>query len=366
MRIAFTTLIFAHALIHLLGFIKGFGFKEIKELTLAISKPMGLVWLLAFILLAAYGALYMLNSKYAGYLGLLAVVISQVLLIMYWKDAKWGTLPNLFILIVSILSLAQHRFTATVETEIADLLRHNGAIEPHILKKDDVHRLPAPVKNWLLHSGAVGKPVIQVGKITQRAEMKMKPDQEKWMAATATQYTTIDSPGFIWQVKAQMNKLLSFQGRDKFQDGHGEMLIKMNALIKVVHERGPKLDEGTLQRFLGEMVWFPSMALCPYITWEAIDGTRAKAIMTYKGTTGSGIFHFSAAGDVVKFSALRFKGNDASAQRREWIMDISGYRTFQGIKVPSKMTSTWKLNNADWTWLRLEVTDLNYNDEVKL
>jgi hypothetical protein len=233
-----------------------------------------------------------------------------------------------------------------------------------MLKESDMGQLPAPVKNWLRHSGALGKPVVQVGKVVQRAEMKMKPDQEKWMAASATQYTTLGSPGFIWQVEAEMNRLLYFLGRDKFQDGHGEMLIKMNGLIKVVEERGAKLDEGTLQRFLGEMVWFPSMSLRPYIVWEAIDGTQAKATMTYKGTTGSGTFYFNAEGDVAKFSALRFKGNDAEAQRQEWVMDISEYRTFEGIKVPAKMTSTWKLGDQDWTWLRLEVTDLRFNANI--
>jgi hypothetical protein len=122
MRTAFVTVVFVHAIIHLLGFIKGYGLKEIKELTLAISKPMGLIWLMAFILLATYGALYIWNSKYAGYLGLLAVAISQVLVIMYWKDAKWGTLPNLLILVAALASLAQHAFNASVRTEVGALL----------------------------------------------------------------------------------------------------------------------------------------------------------------------------------------------------------------------------------------------------
>ncbi|MDN5330561.1 MAG: hypothetical protein PWP35_2348 [Bacteroidales bacterium] len=37
------------------------------------------------------------------------------------------------------------------------------------------------------------------------------------------------------------------------------MLIKVNSLIPVVNEKGNKLDEGTLQRYLGEIVWFPSL-----------------------------------------------------------------------------------------------------------
>jgi hypothetical protein len=176
-----------------------------------------------------------------------------------------------------------------------------------------------------------------------------------------TQYTTIDNPAFIWTVDVKMNSFLSFQGRDKYDEGKGEMLIKLNSLFNVVNERGEKLDEGTLQRYLGEMVWFPSLALSPYITWEQIDENTAKATMTYKGTSGSGTFYFNSNGVVTKFSALRFNGNDTHAKRQNWEMNILDYKTFEGIKVPAKMTSTWKLDEEDWTWLKLEVTEIKYN-----
>lgn len=217
------------------------------------------------------------------------------------------------------------------------------------------------MKNWLQNSGVIGKPFIKVGKVFQKAEMQLKPEQSNWMTASAIQYTFIDNPAFIWMVDVKMNGFLNFQGRDKFEDGKGEMLIKMNSLFNVVDERGGKLDEGTLQRFLGEMVWFPSMALSPYISWEEIDANTAKATMNYKETSGGGTFYFNNRGDVIKFTALRYKGNEPDAKRHEWIMQISDYDTFEGIRVPAKMTSTWKLDEGDWTWLKLEVTDIKYN-----
>ena len=53
MRIIFLIIVILHGLIHLLGFVKGIGLKEVKELTLPISKPLGFIWLAsAFIFLA--------------------------------------------------------------------------------------------------------------------------------------------------------------------------------------------------------------------------------------------------------------------------------------------------------------------------
>ena len=138
----------------------------------------------------------------------------------------------------------------------------------------------------------IGKPFISYARVTQEAEMKMKPDQAEWLQANALQLTTIYKPAFIWTTHVEMNSLVYFLGRDKFEDGKGEMRIKVNALLNVVNERGGKMDEGSLQRYLGEMVWFPSLALSPYITWKVIDENTAKATMTYKGTTGSGLFYF--------------------------------------------------------------------------
>ncbi len=361
MNLAFLIIVLLHGLIHLLGFIKGFELKEVKELTLPISKPLGVVWLIATILFLAYGVLHVQHSKYVWILGLVAVIVSQVLIILFWKDAKFGTLPNIIILAVSIVSFGYYNFQNIIQQETALLLDKNVHKENRILYESDLTNLPEPVKNWLRNSGAIGKPFISSGKVSQIADLRMKPEQENWLSATATQYTTIDNPAFIWFVDVKMNRFMHFQGRDKFEDGKGEMLIKLNSLFHIVNERGEKLDEGTLQRYLGEMVWFPSLALSPYIIWEEIDEHTAKAFMSYKGTSGSGTFYFNANGDVTKFSALRYNGNESDAKRYNWEMNILGYRTFEGIKVPAKMSSTWKLDDKDWTWLKMEVTDIKYN-----
>lgn len=361
MKYFFVIIVFIHALIHLLGFVKGFGLKEVKELTLPITKPMGVGWLMAMFLFLTYGILQSVHSKYAWVFGFIAVTVSQILIILFWKDAKFGTLLNILILLASLISYGQFSFYNMVQQETDQLLSQNKKIENNIVKEKDIENLPEPVKKWLRNSGAIGKPFISIGKVTQYTEMKMKPEQKKWMSATAIQYTTIDNPAFIWTVDVKMNSLLYFQGRDKFENGKGEMLIKMNSLLNVVNEKGEKLDEGSLQRYLGEMVWFPSLALSPYIAWEQIDSLTAKATMNYKGTSGSGTFYFNSAGEFIKFSAMRYMGNESNAKRHEWILLVDEHKSFDGIKVPSKMTATWKLESNEWTWLNLEITDIRYN-----
>lgn len=361
MKIAFFILVALHGAIHFLGFVKGVGIKEVKELTLPISKSMGVTWLLAAILLITYGILYLIHSKYAWLVGLLGVLISQILIILFWKDAKFGTFPNLLILLISLMAWGHWHFQSKVDQETQRLLRGIHDQEHQNLQENDLSELPTPVKKWLRNSGAVGRPLVQVGQVMQKAEMRMKPDQKNWMRASAKQYTRMDLPSFIWTVDVEMNPFLNFQGRDKFENGQGQMLIKLNSLVSIVNEAGEKLDEGSLQRYLGEMVWFPSLALSPFISWEMIDETTAKASMKFQGTSGSGTFYFNDQGDVVRFSAMRYMDTNEEAERKEWIMDMLDYQVFEGIKAPSKMTATWRLDEGDWTWLKLEVTDLKFN-----
>jgi len=344
-----------------MGFVKGFKWAQIQNLSSDISIISAIFWLVAFSLFALSVIGFMLGKFFWHVLAVLAVVISSVLIANTWNDAKFGMIPNVLILVAVTLSLSSCSMNKMITSETQEILFLRQATDSHIVTDANVKELPAPVYKWIQNAGMVGKPVIQSAYIKQNAQMKMNPEQKDWKSAKAEQYTVMDVPAFIWTVNMEMAPLIKVKGRDKFVDGKGEMLIKINSLINIVNEKGERMDEGTLQRYLGELVWFPSLALSPYITWEAMDDYSAKATMKYKGTTGSGTFYFNEKGDFIKFEALRFKGNKEDAKRYPWVLTVDDYAVFEGIKVPSKMKATWKLYEGDWTWLNLEITSIKYN-----
>ncbi|HMN49926.1 MAG TPA: hypothetical protein PKD67_12350, partial [Ignavibacteriaceae bacterium] len=226
LKIFFLIVVFIHGMIHILGFLKAFQLAEINQLTQNISKPMGILWLIALILFLIAAIQFISNHDLWWITALAAVILSQVLIILFWQDAKFGTIPNIIILLVAIVSFADWSFNRDVKNEIAEMLAQNSIDKKEIFTEEKIINLPPIVQKWLRNSGAVGKEMIHTVRLKQKGQMKMKPEQEKWYEANAEQYFTVDNPAFIWKVKVDMMPLVFFTGRDKFSDGKGNMLIK--------------------------------------------------------------------------------------------------------------------------------------------
>jgi len=359
LRFLFALLQLVHGLFHFLGLAKAFGYGQLPQLNLSISKPLGLLWGLTALLFLVSAVLYLLKREW-WYVGLVAVLLSQALILLVWQNARYGTLANCIIILVGIVSYADSRFDRKVEKEVASLFTETVG-NPLIVKPEMIMALPPVVQKWVLRSGVVGKEWMHTGRLKQKGAMQTKPDS-RWMTFEAVQYFTLDEPGFNWQTKMQVAPGFYLTGRDKYENGQGEMLIKLLSLKEVVHDGGTeKMNQGTLLRYLGEMCWFPTAALQPYIEWESIDSFSARATMTYGGSKAAGVFFFNEAGDVTAFEAMRYGDFSGKMSLEKWRIETRAYRVFRSIRVPSKLEVKWKLKTGDFTWLKLELTDLQYN-----
>lgn len=361
MRIALIIGIGIHGLIHLLGFFKAFGLSEISPISQPISKTYGVIWLLTSLLFVSTSILILIRDEYWWLSGFLALIISQILIIIYWFDAKFGTLANVIISVAIIIGYSRFNFRNTINSERKTLFENLNRQPPKIIDEEVLIGLPIIIQKWLANSGILGKQTISNVYLAQELKLKMKPEQSDWYSGRAEQYFTIEPPAFNWSVQMEISPALNVAGRDRFEDGKGEMIIKLLSLIPVAKAKNDqKVNQATLQRYMAEIVWFPSAALSQYITWEPIDDFSARATMEYKGTRGSGDFHFDSDGNFKKFVAMRYK--DANAIKPvEWSVIATKTEEQNGIKIPVECEASWELENGKWTWLTLKITDLRYN-----
>jgi hypothetical protein len=104
MKYLFAFLLLVHGLIHLMGFANAFASGNMPSFSKHISKPTGLLWLLATLLFLAVMTFFLLHKNYWVVFALVATILSQILICMYWQDAKAGTIANIIVLLVTISS----------------------------------------------------------------------------------------------------------------------------------------------------------------------------------------------------------------------------------------------------------------------
>jgi hypothetical protein len=275
-------------------------------------------------------------------------------------------LAGLVVLLALTLAWGHWGFNRMVRQEVAAFLpRTLPAGE--VVTPGRIAHLPAPVQNWLVRSGMVGQDEIAVVHLHQSGQMLTKPGGS-WMPVVSEQYFRTADPGFIWLADVKMMPLLHMAGRDMYQDGRGKMVIKLASLLKVVDASGAETDQGTMLRWLAEMVWFPSASLSPYITWEAVDSLSAKATMKYGEVTASGLFTFTPEGDFSSFIADRYYYRKEGSTLEPWLVRVEegGYGELGGIRMPVRCTVTWRFKEGDFTWYRLTIEGAEYNRDVRL
>ncbi|KAL0218004.1 hypothetical protein RCL1_008852 [Eukaryota sp. TZLM3-RCL] len=292
-----------------------------------------------------------------------AVIFSQVSIIQFWKHLKLLTSLNVLLLFAVFLGFLDLRFHHLVLSERQTLYNLADLSPSSPITVSDISHLPQSVQNWMIASGVVGKPHLTVVSSTQDALMKLSPSDTKWLRAKSEQISTSFPPAFIWNVRLRMFGLPVF-GVDSFMKGKGSMLIKLLGLVPVVNTRDNlQINEGALQRWLGEIVWVPSAALNPLITWVEVDSKTAHATLAVDGTVGDGTFYFNDDGLLDKFSTMRFQGE--ADTKTEWVVTIEKHAVTDGYTYPSKFYLTWKLEEGDWDWMKMTVTSYRVNKFLK-
>lgn len=367
LKTAFIALLLIHGIIHIIGFLAAFNLaqfnqfsgKTIFALTNTGVRFLGFMWLLVLLLFMVTSAGYIFNKQWWWAPGLVAIVLSQALIITYWKDARAGTIANVLILLPLIVAYANNTFYKKAQWEAKQIIPAtvNNA---EIVTEDMLTGLPACVQNWLRHSGVVGKDKVHTVYLKQEGYMCIKPGG-KWMPAVAEQYFNTDSPAFVWTVKVDMMPGVQMTGRDRYADGHGNMLIKLYSLFTFADGKGDRIDQGTMLRYLGEICWFPSAALQPYIQWKEIDANSAHATMSYKGVTASAIFTFDKEGRLTATNTDRYMGMGNEATLEKWYIPVTEWKTFHGVEIPSKGNAIWHLKAGDYDYYRWEITGIKYN-----
>ena len=118
MKYIFAALLFIHGAIHLMGFAKAFGYGENLPLSIGISRGSGILWLVTFLLFTISAVAFLYKADWWLWIGMTAALLSMALIITAWNDAKFGSIANIIILVVVVLTIKSFRFDMKFKNDV--------------------------------------------------------------------------------------------------------------------------------------------------------------------------------------------------------------------------------------------------------
>jgi len=231
---------------------------------------------------------------------------------------------------------------------------------PPLITAEMLQDLPEPVQRYMTFCGVVGQPWIDTVRLRQTGRFRQSADQP-WMPVTAEQTFTTHPPGFVWKARFKVAGLPLMSARDSHQDGHGHMYGKLAGLFTLFNSRGPQIDQGTLLRYLGEMVWFPTAFLGENIRWQSVDGNTAQVELTDGSQTVSARMSFDVTGRPTNFNARRYREQNGAYELHSWSVPMTDFEEHLGLTIPVRGMVTWNLPSGDLPYYEWNISEVEYN-----
>lgn len=363
MKTALFILILLHGLIHVLGFVKGFDLAPLEQFKLPIGKPAGLLWLIATVLMVATALLYLLNVSWWWAVALPSLLLSQVLIIVFWADAKAGTIPNVILALPLTLALLnslpgsfQSMYRADTDATMAALPSSSDSIS-----EEDLAPLPPLVQQYIRRSGAVGKPHIQAFAARFTGRFRNGFDAA-WMDFTSEQLNTISPSTRYFLMKAGMYGI-PMDGLHRFVGDSARMQIRIASALEVVNASGPEMNKAeTVTIFNDICVMAPAALLDLDIVWTPIDAQSVQARYTRNGITISATLTFTPQGDLANFiSNDRYFNSDGKTNiPLPWSTPVSSYKDYGSAHLPSRGDATWHRPEGEFVYGEFLLQEIDY------
>ncbi len=347
-----------HGFIHFMGFAKAFHYGEMKQLVIPISKPIGILWLLAGLLFIVTVTLYLMESECWWMPAIAAVFISQIVIITSWHDAKFGTIANLLVLIAVFFYVCISNFEKTFRHDVQENLHGNNSLSAGLLTLADLQSLPAPVQRYLIYTGAVNKPKIK--NMHAVFDVQMRGKGKEFVRYTSEQINFFDDPARLFFMKGKMFGL-TVSGYHRFVKGLATMDIRLLGLIKVVNISGDVLNKTETVTLFNDMcLMAPATLIDKRIKWEEIDSASAKAIFTNHGVTIAATLFFNHKGQLINFES-NDRTEVTEMKQIPFSTPVSDYREVNGTLIWTHGETVWHYPDGKFTYGKFSLKEIRYN-----
>ncbi len=214
--------------------------------------------------------------------------------------------------------------------------------------------LPAPVERYFRAALGEQIPVMQSAVITGTGKLTFKgiTFNSRW------RFIHDAGRGYRHYIETTIFGYPLLKVNERYLDGESRLELPFGIV-----GAGPKTDTAAALGLWAELVWLPSIFVTdPRVQWEAIDDTSARLIVpSGEGQDSLTVTFDPQTGLMAQIEALRWRDEKDTAKLR-WTNRISGWRTFQGVQIPSPASIHWE--DMASAWFTPVVEHVVYNTDV--
>ncbi len=358
MKFIFSAVILIHGLIHFMGFAKAFDYGNMKQLTIPISKPVGVVWMAAAFLFITGAILYLMKKEYWWMVVVPAIILSQIVIILSWKDAKFGTIANVVILVVAVLSFTAIQFEKTFRADVKQQFLFNNNLTTNLLTEADLQPLPSPVQKYLRYAGVVNKPKVKNMRVVMDVQMREKG--KDFFPATSVQYNFFNEPTRLFFMKAKMFGI-TVPGYHHYMQKKALMDIRLFGLFTMVQMAGEEMNKAETVTYFNDMcLMAPATLIDNRIKWEPVDEKKAKAVFTNGNISITAILYFNDQGQLINFTS----GDRYDVNGKQWIpfsTPVHEYKNYTGYNLFYKGDAVWHYPDGEFVYGKFILKEIEYN-----
>lgn len=362
MRYLLALIILIHGCIHCMGFAKAFGYGNITTITKSIPKVAGTVWLLAFVLFITAVILLLLKKQTWWLPAAIAVVISQILIITVWQDAKFGTFANIIILAAAVVAFGTQRFSNQYKKDVRAYLKNSGMFHPGLLTEEDIQYLPDPVKKYLRYTYSVGQPKIKNFKLIFDGQIRKK-GSKNWMPFASEQYNFTEAATRLFFMNAKMMQL-PVTGYHCYKSGTAFMDIRLFSLFKVQYQQGPEMNFAETVTLFNDMCCMaPATLIDSRIKWLHTKNNMVEASFTVNCNTIKATLIFNEDGALINFiSNDRYaQMDDGSMKQLPWSTPLKDYKEINGYRLASYAETVYSYADGDFVYGTFRLRNITCN-----
>lgn len=224
-----------------------------------------------------------------------------------------------------------------------------------------ISNLPEPVQRYFDFVFPDGISETRLVRLTSEGQFR-RPQTDSFSFTTSEQVIAASTPALMFSATTPIIPGVWARAYDYFANGEMEMKAKVLSTLTVVDERETaELNVTSLRRWLLESSLYPQ-GLLPGgpVTWEAIDGQTARAIIAADGLRSSMIVRFGETGEITHMVAEEdgelstpYHGSGEHVTR-------SDYRDVGGVMIPHSFVISRMAGGEIYPFFNAQLTSIEF------